>query len=118
MINPKTIVKYFLVIIFSWNILYSFDYFNPNYFRQALSDDTFYFQYYFLVIKDVLLLIFLIISLSKFYNNNFFLKIIIITFLLISIITLLKVFFYRIGDLYLVLPYKNIFLPMSLIYVS
>ena len=118
MINTKSLVKYFLITIFSWNIIYCFDYFNPNYFRQALSDDTFYFQYYFLVIKDLLLFIFLIISLSKFYNNIFFLKIIIITFLLISIITLLKIFFYRIGDLYLALPFKNIFLPMSLIYVS
>jgi hypothetical protein len=118
MINTKALVKYFLIIIFSWNIIYSFDYFNPNYFRQALSDDTFYFQYYVIVIKDILLFTFLIISLNKFYNNKFFLKIIIITFLLIFIITLAKVIVYEVGDLYLVLPFKNIFLPMSLIYVS
>jgi hypothetical protein len=118
MISTKAIVKYFLITIFSWNFIYTFDYFNPNYFRQALSDNTFYFQYYFLVIKDILLFIFLIISLTKFYNIKFFLKIIIITFLLISIITLAKIFVYEVGDLYIVLSFKNIFLPMSLIYVS
>jgi len=118
MIYTKALVKVFIIIIFSWNIIYSFDYFNPNYFRQALSDDTFYFQYYFLIIKDILLFIFLIISLTKFYNIKLFLIIIITTFLLISIITLAKVIFYNVGDLYLVLPFKNIFLPMSLIYIS
>jgi hypothetical protein len=117
-INTKALVKFFLITILSWNIIYSFDYFNPNFFRQALSDRTFYFQYYFLLIKDILLFIFLIVSLTKFYNIKFFLKIIIITFLLISILTLAKLTFYRVGDLYLVQPFKNIFLSMSLIYVS
>ena len=118
MSSKKNLIKYFLLIIFSWNIIYSFDYFNPNYFRQILSDNTFYLQYYFIVIKDLLILIFFSISIYKFYNNKLFLKIIIITFLIIFITTLLKLIFYRNGDLYIVLPFKNIFLPMSLIYVS
>jgi len=121
----KIFIYLFVITIFLGKSFYSINFLNPNYYTHFLDTDYYkdlslnfsLIKFILLIIKDFLLFFFLIYSFFV-IKNKIFSYIIIIFFSYFFLIHLLKFLLFDNLDIYSLISFKNIFLPISLIYVS
>lgn len=121
----KIFFNLFIITIFLGKSFYIINSLNPNYYSHFLDIDHFkdlslnffLIKFILLITKDFLLLFFLIYSFSV-IKNKIFSYIIIFFFSYFFLIYLLKFLLFDNLDIHSLISFKNIFLPISLIYVS